>query len=89
MGCNTIQKLRVYRFYNMAILDWLLTIIGAYILAVFIDKYITNISFIVIFVYTLIFLIILAIYLHWLFNIKTTLGYYLGINNMPKIVKCL
>ncbi len=86
--CTLIQQLRTPRIFNMAILDWVMTLFGAYILTHFLSRYFKNENF-----YRLLFnvtfgLTVLAIFLHWLFGVNTVLGYYLGLNEMPKIVKC-
>jgi hypothetical protein len=53
-----------YRLFGVAIMDVIMTIIGAYIIS-----YFSNYSFI----YTLVFLFILGIILHRLFCVKTTI----------------
>ena len=53
-----------YRILNIAIVDVLLTIIGAYMIHLFNPKYK--------FIYTLIFLFILGIILHRIFCVRTT-----------------
>ena len=57
------QGVHSYRIFNIAIVDVLLTILGAYILSIF-----TNYKFI----YTLIGMFILGIILHRLFCVRTT-----------------
>jgi len=57
------QGVHSYRIFNIAIVDVLLTILGAYILSIF-----TNYKFI----YTLIGMFILGIVLHRLFCVRTT-----------------
>jgi hypothetical protein len=54
-----------YRIFNLAIVDVLLTIFGAYIIHLFMPKYS--------FIFILLFLFILGIILHRLFCVKTTI----------------
>ena len=59
------EGIHSYRIFNIAIFDVLATILGAYIIHLFIPKY----SFITV----LIFLFILGIILHHLFCVHTTI----------------
>jgi len=54
-----------YRFFNIAIIDVIFTIIGAFIINIFLPKY--N------FIYILLFLFILGIICHRLFCVRTTI----------------
>lgn len=88
--CTLIQQLRSYRFFKMAILDWIMTLFGAFIFTKFLIKY-TNLRYIKfnrLLFYVSVSLIILAIFLHKLFHIDTVFGYYLGLNQMPIIIRC-
>lgn len=58
------QGIHSYRFFGVAIMDVIFTIIGAWIIS-----YFTNKSFI----FTLIFLFLLGIMLHRLFCVRTTI----------------
>ena len=58
-----------YRIFNIAIVDTVLTILGAYIIYLFFPKY--N------FFYILLFLFILGIFLHHLFCVRTTIDKFL------------
>ena len=57
-----------YRFFGVAIMDVIMTVIGAYMIS-----YFYNYSFI----YTLLFLFVLGIILHRLFCVKTTIDKFL------------
>lgn len=88
--CTLIQQLRSYRFFKMAILDWIMTLFGAFILTTILIKY-TNLRYINfnrLLFYVSVSLIILAIFLHKLFQIDTVFGSYLGLNEMPIIIRC-
>ena len=63
------QGVHSYRIFNIAVVDVLFTIIGAYIIYLFIPK----INYFVI----LILLFILGIILHKIFCVKTTIDKYL------------
>lgn len=58
-----------YRIFNIAVVDTLLTILGAYIIYLFFPKYS--------FFYILLFLFILGILLHRLFCVRTTIDKFL------------
>ena len=58
-----------YRIFNIAVVDTVLTILGAYIIYLFFPKY--N------FYYILLFLFILGIALHRLFCVRTTIDKFL------------
>lgn len=66
-----------YRFFDVAIVDFIITIIVGFLIS-----YFFNLSFI----YTLIFLFVLGIFLHRLFCVKTTVDKLLFGNqfNMKK-----
>jgi uncharacterized membrane protein len=59
------EGIHSYRFLNIAIMDVLFTIIGAFIIKLFIPNY--NIIFI------LLFLFLLGIFLHHIFCVRTTI----------------
>jgi len=61
-----------YRIFNMAVMDILFTIIGAYII---------SIGFKLIFWHVLLFLFILGIFLHRIFCVRTTIDKLLFINS--------
>ena len=58
------------RLFNIAIVDVLLTVLAAFLLAKLL-----NVSFIL----TLILLFVLAILVHWIFCVKTTVNKFLGL----------
>lgn len=77
---NIIEKLRSYKIPHtngMVLFDWLATLIGAIILANFYGK--TFSSYLIIFI----FLIIISIPIHYIFDIPTVTNYYLGISMYP------
>ena len=59
------EGIHSYRFLNIAIMDVLFTIIGAFIIKLFIPK--SNVIFI------LLFLFLLGIFLHHIFCVRTTI----------------
>ena len=63
------QGIHSYRIFNIAIVDVILTIIGAYVIYIFIPK----INYFVI----LILLFLLGIILHKIFCVRTTIDKYL------------
>jgi hypothetical protein len=95
-NCTLIEILRTYQVFGLAIFDWTLTYISAYFIAYIVFtilKYFKVIrstksnSRMLIFS-TFITLVGSAIYIHYLFGIHTMLGYYLGLNDYPNVVKC-
>lgn len=88
VNCTIIQILRSYRIYGMAIFDWIITLLGAYILAKLLAPYFRSENFYRVFFNITFGLIIIAIFLHKMLNINTMLGYYLGLNEMPTIIRC-
>lgn len=71
---STINYLRSFRIANMAIFDWVATILGALVVSIYF-----NYSFIII----LLVLLLVSIGLHLIFNVKTYTNYYLGFDNEP------
>lgn len=71
---STINYLRSFRIANMAIFDWVATIIGALVVSIYF-----NYSFLII----LLILLLISIGLHLIFNVKTYTNYYLGFDNKP------
>lgn len=59
-----------YRIFNIAIIDVILTIVGAYLLARYFKWN---------FWYTLIALYLIGIFLHWLFCVRTSVNILLGL----------
>ncbi len=79
-----ITTLRQYKIFDMAIFDWLATLICAYLFAIFVhNKNNIKIDKTKYIILTTIFFIILSIYIHVTFNIDTMFGYYLGLSNLP------
>lgn len=76
---TVINILRTPKIFNIAIFDCLATILFGLI----IGKYILNIKNTFIMIIWIIALFIFGIIIHYLFGIKTMLGYYLGINDKP------
>ena len=80
--CSFIDRLRGPKIFNMAIFDWVCTIIAAWIIAAaYSDNTLKS------FVYILIILVILAILVHKIFNIPTMLNYYLGLNTKDAVLQ--
>ena len=59
-----------YRIFNIAIVDVILTILGAYLLSYYFEWN---------FWYTLIVLYLVGIFLHWLFCVRTSVNLFLGL----------
>jgi hypothetical protein len=79
---SIINQLRRPKFFNMAIFDFLMT----FLVAILIWKYFDYKSYSELFLIFL-FLIIIAIVVHWITNTPTMLNYYLGINSYEAVIK--
>lgn len=87
-NCTLIQQLREPRLFGMVVFDWSLTLLGAYLLTNIVYSYYKEIKFPKLYFGITIILLVLAVFLHWLFGINTMMGYYMGLNQMPKIIRC-
>jgi hypothetical protein len=74
-----MDTLRKPKILNMSIFDWIATLLGGYLLAIYFFEFKDSESIII---FEIIF-IIFGIIIHKLFGINTMLGYYLGINDKP------
>ena len=73
---NIINELRKFRILNIAIFDVVATLLSAYIIHHYFHLK-NHIG------YTFIFAMVLAIVVHWLFEIPTTLNYWIGLGDKP------
>lgn len=82
----SIKILRQPKIFNMALFDWTLTFIGAYIIynILYRNKYInqTIINLTIIFVCT----VIIGVFVHYILNIPTMFNYYLGLNSLKSVL---
>lgn len=87
--CNFIQQIRQYKIFGMAIFDWISTFLAGLLLTYLLDKYVfIKNNFWELYVWTMIFLIILAIFVHKIMGVDTMLNYYLGLNPKPLQTIC-
>ncbi len=82
---SLVAELRKYRIFKMAIFDWVLALLGGFILAAILYKYWKPVGFWLFLILMQIAFIIFGIFVHKILGIDTQLGYYLGIN--PKLAK--
>lgn len=82
-NCTLIDRLRGPKIFNMAVFDWVATIIGACIICYFYYGSISlpNTLFI------LVLLILVAIIVHYIFKIPTMLNAYLGLNSKDSVLE--
>ena len=74
-------RIRSYRIWGMAIFDWVLTLIGAYILNWYVfprERYWK----------VLILTVFIGIVTHRVMGIPTMFNYYLGVGEMPERGEC-
>jgi hypothetical protein len=78
---SLIEKLRKPKIFDMALFDW----VSSILLTLYISyKYNNDKYDNIIFIKSLIIMIILAVSIHYIFNINTKFNYYLGLNDNPK-----
>ena len=83
-SCSVIDRLRQPKVFDMSLFDWVTSLFGAYLIGYYIFKLKSIFSYILWFiVWTL-----LGVWIHYIFNVNTMLGYYLGINDKPLRKKC-
>lgn len=83
------MNLRSFRIYGLAVFDYIMTFIGAFILHYYMWSYAnvkfknnrTNFQYYFSLLYIFIGLLALGTILHYLFNIKSTFSKYLGFND--------
>ena len=83
-SCSTIDRLRQPKIFDMSLFDWISSLTGAYLIGYYILKLKSFFSYMVWFIVWTLF----GVWIHYIFNVKTMLGYYLGINEKPLRKKC-
>lgn len=77
---NTLQYLRSFRIFDMALFDWTASLIGAWLIGKYILHLINGLQWVLwIFAW-----ILFGVLIHKIMNIPTKFGYYLGINEDPR-----
>ena len=76
-----IEKLRKPKIYDMALFDWIMTILFALYASY---KYNNDRYDNIIFIKSIFIMIILSVSTHYIFKIDTKFNYYLGLSNNPK-----
>lgn len=83
--CSTIDTLRQPKIFNMAIFDWIATLIVIYVIAYYSQPISSNFWS---YYLGLCFIgVLLAIVIHWYFSIPTMFNYYLGLNTKESVIK--
>lgn len=77
---DIIKTLRTPRLFDMALFDWFGVLLGVYYLSNYIQSKYPDIKRNNIDLIVLVFMILLGVIIHKLFNIDTKFGYYLGLN---------
>lgn len=78
-SCSVIDRLRQPKLLDMSLFDWITSLFGAYLIGYYIFKLKSIFSYIVWFIVWTLF----GVWIHYILNVKTMLGYYLGINEKP------
>jgi hypothetical protein len=84
-SCNFIDILRKPKILDMSIFDWIATLFGGFLIAIYVLDLDDNTE---IFVFEIL-IIFIGILVHKLFGINTMLGYYLGLNDKPIRKQCV
>jgi len=82
--CGIIDKLRNPKLFDMSIFDWVTSLLGAWI----IGRFIFNLTGAIAWIAYILFWIALGVFIHWLIDVPTMIGYYLGISEKPKRKQC-
>jgi hypothetical protein len=83
--CSVVDKLRTYRIFGLAILDWVVSFFGGWL----IGYYLLNLSSIIHWILWFILWVIIGIVVHVMVKVPTTLGYYLGLNKKVEEKTCI
>ena len=78
---DIIKQLRQPKIYQMVLFDWIMSILITLYISY---KYNNNKYDNIIFIKAILIMIILAITIHYIFNVDTKLNYYIGLSNDPK-----
>lgn len=79
MTCTLIDRLREPKVLDMAIFDWVASLLFAVIIGVYFFKLRGSLNWTVWIVLWTFF----GVLVHWLFGVPTMLGYYLRLNKRP------
>jgi hypothetical protein len=71
-----INTLRGPKILNMSIFDWVVSIAGAFLLGKLLGVKQWALF--------LVAWVLFGIWVHWVFGVKTMLGYYVGLNEKPE-----
>lgn len=77
---STIDTLRSFRLYDMAVFDWAASLFGAYL----IGKYILRIYLPSVWLLWFVVWTLLGVAVHAALGINTMFGYYIGLNPKPE-----
>ena len=82
--CTTIQALRKPKLLDMSVFDWVVSLLGAFLIGRLfgIKSFQTWLLFILGW-------IAFGVLTHWIFGINTMFGYYLGLNDKPVRKDCV
>lgn len=79
-----IDKLRNPKILDMSIFDWVASLFGAWLIGYFLIG-LRNAGMWVLF---FLLWVALGVLIHWMLDVPTMLGYYLGISRKPKRKQC-
>jgi len=82
--CGMIDKLRNPKILDMSIFDWVASLFGAWLIGYFLIG-LRNAGMWVLF---FLLWVALGVLIHWMLDVPTMLGYYLGISRKPKRKQC-
>jgi uncharacterized membrane protein YcaP (DUF421 family) len=82
--CTTIDYLRKPKVLDMAIFDW----VGSLLIAFAVGRWLFHISSVSGWVIFIIVWTMMGVLVHYLVGVNTMFGYYLGLNPKPKRSEC-
>jgi len=86
MQCTAIDKLRQPKFLDMAVFDWVATMVTVTIIGWFTHRYVTNMTMTTYIILLECVAIVLAIVIHKVFGVPTMFNYYLGLNDYESVI---
>lgn len=88
-NCTCLDKIRSYRVFDMAIFDWVVTLLAAW---AFINYVVPNVRSLKRLDLTpcawILGIVVLGIFLHWLFRVPTVVGHWVGLSKYPAKKDC-
>lgn len=82
--CGVIAKLRGPKILDMSIFDWATSLLGAWL----VGRFLLGLTGVGAWVLFILLWVALGVLVHWMLDVPTMLGYYLGISKKPQRNHC-